>query len=296
MKKIVIFSQNRDFFGAQIVHIPLIKELKNKYPNSHISIFSKNKITYLLKSLALVDEVIIEENKLITFYKYLKINPSITINLRKNSSFINFFISFFNFKTKIGFETFLSKKFFTVTKKHDSTIYRAQNYLNLINGHLKHKTLIIEKEITIIPGAGGDFKIWSLKNYIELATQIKKKYPQYELSFILGEKEKAFKKELLKHNFTIHYNLEINKLFKVIESSKITIANDCGPSHIAQISNNHYIILYSDEFEDATTITKEWYNNKEGSYALISSPKQHINSLLVTNVFEKVEIILDNHE
>lgn len=296
MKKIVIFSQNRDFFGAQIVHIPLIKELKNKYPNSHISIFSKNKITYLLKSLALVDEVIIEENKLITFYKYLKINPSITINLRKNSSFINFFISFFNFKTKIGFETFLSKKFFTVTKKHDSTIYRAQNYLNLINGHLKPKTLIIEKEITIIPGAGGDFKIWSLKNYIELATQIKKKYPQYELSFILGEKEKAFKKELLKHNFTIHYNLEINKLFKVIESSKITIANDCGPSHIAQISNKHYIILYSDEFEDATTITQEWYNNKEGSYALISSPKQHINSLLVTNVFEKVEIILDNHE
>ena len=296
MKKIVIFSQNRDFFGAQIVHIPLIKELKNKYPNSHISIFSKNKITYLLKSLALVDEVIIEENKLITFYKYLKINPSITINLRKNSSFINFFISFFNFKTKIGFETFLSKKFFTVTKKHDSTIYRAQNYLNLINGHLKPKTIITEKEIAIIPGAGGDFKIWSLKNYIELATQIKKKYPQYELSFILGEKEKAFKKELLKHNFTIHYNLEINKLFKVIESSKITIANDCGPSHIAQISNNHYIILYSDEFEDATTITKEWYNNKEGSYALISSPKQHINSLLVTNVFEKVEIILDNHE
>jgi len=294
MKRIVIFSQNRNFFGAQIVHIPLIQALKKKYPNSEIYVFSKNKITQILKSLNLVDEVILEKNKLVTFQKYLNLRPSLTINLRKNSSFINFFISFFNRHTKIGFETFLTKYFFTSTIKHNPNIYRAKNYLNLIDTSLNPKKLIAKKQISIIPGAGGDFKIWDLNNYIQLADKIRNQYPQYTICFIIGEKEKSFKEKILRHNFIVHYDLEINQLFHVIKNSTLTIANDCGPSHIAQISNTHYIILYSDELEDATTIIKEWYNNQQGSYAVTSLPKKHINSLKVKTVFEKAQNILNN--
>jgi len=296
MEKIIIFLQNRDFFGAQVVHIPLIQELKRKYPNSRITIFSKHKISLILKQCNLVNEVILETSKINTLVTYLRINPTITINLRKRSSFINIFISLLNFNKKIGFSTPFTKLFFTSVKKHNPKIYRAKNYLNLIESPLVPPILKISKRISIIPGAGGDFKIWNLKKYLTLAKALKEKYPQYEIGFVIGEKERGFKEAIQENKlFKLYFNLEINQLFDIIQTSQLIIANDCGPSHIAQISNTHYIILYSDEQNSAIETQNEWYNYKEGSSVLTSAPQKHINTLSVQDVFKEAETILDKY-
>ncbi len=293
MKKVVLYLQNRDFFGAQINHIPLLKELRDRYPDSKIYIFSKHKISAILKSLNLADEIVFEKSKIDTFLKYLKINPSVTINLRKKSSFINLYISLLNFNTKIGFETPLTKRFFTSVKKHNPNIYRAKNYLNLFDSKLDAYKTNSVKRVTIIPGAGGEFKIWDIENYILLADRLKKRYSDYEISFILGEKEKNFKDKLSNKNFKIYYNLEINQLFKTISESELTIANDCGPSHIAQISNNSHIILYSDEKNDANTVIREWFNDKKNSHFLIGEKNKSINTIKVDEVFNLAKNVLD---
>lgn len=53
--------QNREFFGAQIVHIPLIKALKAQYPKHHITLFTKHTVSKVLSYL--VDEIVIEQSK-----------------------------------------------------------------------------------------------------------------------------------------------------------------------------------------------------------------------------------------
>jgi len=293
MKNLVLFLQNRDFFGAQINHIPLLLELKKRYPKHKIIIFSKHQVSTILKSLNLVDDIVFETSKLTTMKKYLAFKPDVTINLRKKSSLINFYISMFNYNTKIGFKTPLTKIFFTQTKEHNPTIYRAKNYLNLLNRDFDTIKTDTEKRVTIIAGAGRDFKIWDIKNFITLAEKLKKRYTKYEICFVLGEKELELKKEVEKTEFPIYYNLEINQLFKLISTSKLTIANDCGPSHIAQISSNNNIILYSDELNDANIVIKEWFNPKKNSHFIIGEKNRSINSITIDTLFNTAIEVLE---
>ena len=287
--------QNRDFFGAQVIHIPLIMELKQQYPNSSITLFAKYDIAKVLDGLNIVDEIIIETGKFDTFLKYMSINPDVTVNLRKKSSFVNLFISFFNFKTKIGYETPLTKLFFTKTVLHNSNIYRAKNYMKLFDKEMSYPSLESKKRISLIPGAGGDFKMWSLKNYISLAKQLQNSYKDYEVCFILGNKEADFANEI-PNDFRIYLNLDIKSLFEIIQSSRLVVANDCGPSHIAQISDINTLILYSDEFNDANDIKKEWFNDKISSYSIVGKSKKSIDSISVQEVLDLTNKILQKQK
>ena len=289
--KIVIFMQNRDFFGAQIIHIPLVLELKKQYPNSKIILFAKYGVAKILNGLNIVDKIIIEKTKFDTFKKYISINPDVTINLRKKSLFINMLISFFNFKTKIGFETGLTKLFFTKTSVYNSSLYRGHNYMKPFDRTMELLPTNTKKRISILPGAGGDFKMWNINNYISLAKQLKEIYVDYEICFVLGNKEASFSNDIPKE-FKIYLNLEIKSLFEVIQESMLVIANDCGPSHIAQISDINTLILYSDEMNDANKVKKEWFNDKSNSYCIIGKSNKHIDSINVEEVFNLADKIL----
>jgi len=292
MKSIVIFLQNRNFFGAQIVHLPLIKALKVKYPDYQIILFSKYPIAKVLEPF--VNEVFIETSRWKSFQKYRSMNPNISINLRKRSWLINGYITLFNTHKKIGFCSWLTKRFFDQCTQHDTQIYRAQNYLNLI-----HESLIYEEHkkhtrIAIIPGAGEQFKTYPIAKFIELATKLKKRYPENEIVFILGKNEKHMQ-ENIGSKFKIYYELDALALFEVIQNSKLIIANDCGPSHIAQISNSANIILYSNEKQNAHSVIKEWFNPKENAKYLLSDQGKKIDSIEVKSIFNTTTKLLDQY-
>lgn len=291
MKTIVIFMQNRNFFGAQIVHFPLISKLKKKYPDSRIILFSKYNIANILGSFKEVDEVVVETSRLETIKKYLSLKADITISLRKQSFFTYFLMSFLNFKTTIGYRTLIMKFFLTRTVMYDVKIYRANNYLRLLG--FKEECLKVSKKrksFVLIPGAGKDFKMWSVKNYIDLAKKLGDLYPNYSVDFIIGEKEKAMM-EFIPSHFNIHFNVSIHSLFDSIQKSSFVVANDCGPSHIAQIADTKNIILFSDEKGTAKSVVTEWFNDKKNGYYLFGDEHQSINTIKV----DKVLSLINNH-
>jgi len=286
--------QNRNFFGAQIVHFPLISKLKQKYPDSKIILFSKYNIANILASFTEVDEVIIETNRLNTLKKYLSLKADITISLRKQSFFTYFLMSFLNFKTTIGYKTPLMKFFLTNTVIYEFEIYRANNYLRLLG--FKEECLKVSQErksFVLIPGAGQDFKMWDIEKYVALAKKLLNQYPSYSIDFIIGEKEKLMMK-FIPSNFNIHFNVSIHSLFEIIQNSSFVVANDCGPSHIAQIADTKNIILFSDERGSANTVITEWFNDKENGYYLFGDKNQSINTIKVDNVLSVINEHLKN--
>lgn len=291
MQKIVVFMHNRNFFGAQIVHIPLLKKLKEKYPDSHITLFSKSQISHILIELGVADTLITETKKIKTLLEYIKQNAFLSINLRKNSFFTSFIISLFNFNRKIGFHNTFSNLFFTKTAYYDDTIYRAQNYLNLIGEKLTYEPVTKNKEIIIIPGAGGKFKEWSINNYIKLAILIKEKYPLFTLHFILGKNEQHLL-DKIPDGFSILYDLDVKKLYDVIIHSSLVIANDCGPSHIAQINDVKTLILVSDEYNNAQKVVKEWVNKP----FIIGKKQENIQSITLEDVWNRVYFLLQKSQ
>ena len=291
MTKIVIFMQNRNFFGAQIVHIPFLKLLRKKFPESKITLFSKVSMSQLLVDLGFADELIIEKSKKNTLQKYIDIKPDISINLRKQSLFINALLSFCTFKKKYGYTTFVTKLFFTHTIPYDTKVYRAQNYLNLFNEELNYEPTAFSQDILIIPGAGDAYKVWNLESYIEVASYLQKSYPLCKVIFVLGEKEKDFLPQL-EGRFEIYFNLEITTLYTKISQAFFVLANDCGPSHIAQINGVKNLILFSDAFGSAHETIKEWFNPSPIKKYLIGKPHESINSIKVQDVNETIESLI----
>lgn len=291
MKKIAVFMQNRDFFGAQIVHIPLLKKLRQKYPQARITLFSKSPISRILIELGLADTLVIETTKLKTALHYIKQNASLSINLRKNSLFTAALISLFNLNKKIGFSNTLSNIFFTKTVRYDDTIYRARNYLNLLDEKLEYEPLAEQNDVIIIPGAGKSFKEWGIDNYVEAARFIKDAYPHIAVRFVLGKKEQGFIEQIPKE-FSVLYDLEIKKLYDTLSRSSLVIANDCGPSHIAQINGTKTLILLSDEYGDAQKVAKEWVNTGEHKLCLIGEAQKSIRTISLGEVKKSVQTLL----
>ena len=291
INNIVIFLQNRNFFGTQVTHIPFLCEVKYLYPQARITIITKHKVSSILKELSYCDNIIFENNKKELIQEYRKINPEITYNLRNKSLSTQMIMTLFNRKTKIGYSTNFTKIFFSKTFESNTSIYRSLNYLRLIDKKFNPVNIKKRDVVSILPGAGGKFKIWNLENYIKVAKFIESHYP-LKVEFILGNEEKNMLEEL-KENFIVHFHTDITTLETNIYSSKLVIGNDCGPSHFAQISDVKTLILYSYEKNDAKEVISEWFNLQKNKYYLIGEKEKAIDTISVENVINKIKEILE---
>jgi ADP-heptose:LPS heptosyltransferase len=290
MENIVIISQNRPFLGAQIVHLPLINFLKAKYPKSKIYFFSKSKISKALLPLGCIDHLIIERSKGHFLEEYRKINADLTINLRKQSLWHFWIVALFAKGKKVGFSSTLTKLFYDQTSHNNVSIYRANNYLSLIDEVLAHENKVGKKQVCIIPGAGQKHKIWDLNNYLKVAQKIQENYPDIEVVFLLGEKEADYKHKLTQ--FTVHINMNLEQLYHCIGQSLLVIANDCGPSHLAHIQGIDMVSLFSNERLDAQSTIDEWYHKRAGAKLIQSDAYKSINTISVNQVLDDVHHLL----
>ena len=94
-------------------------------------------------------------------------------------------------------------------------------------------------DVVMIPGGGsGPFKRWSIAHYIRLADLLKTSIGRgTQFSFVLGPDEAAeleLINSLRRPEFRIEYCRTIPELSALMLRARLIVANDCGPSHIAQ--------------------------------------------------------------
>lgn len=286
---LLIFLHSREQFGAQIVHIPLLKYLRSQYPGARIVAVSKFKAAKALSDTGYIDEVFIGKGFL--FYRKIILQEKIDIAycLQAKSHSASFAMLFSRIEHRIGFyKKFSLLDSYTPYKKG---IYRAINFFNLANKNrasyeeicyeIKNDYSSSDKNyIVLIPGAGGKEKRWPLENFIRLANDIKEKF---EPVFIVGPDDIAELSELQKHNFKIINSPAIGVLFQVIAKSKLVISADCGPSHIAHIMRKNQIVLYG-------TTLDEWFDYRSNSIAIESS--NGVQNITVNEVKIAIQKIL----
>ena len=87
-------------------------------------------------------------------------------------------------------------------------------------------------------------------------------------------------------------NETIRLILQVVQLCKLTIANDCGPSHLAQMCGGNYIGVWGWGNQDPKERIAEWTNKSEKSFAILADKNQDIKTLKPEKVFEKaMEII-----
>ncbi|UYV19130.1 hypothetical protein K1Y77_00065 [Halomonas qaidamensis] len=265
VKCIAIFLHNRPFFGAYVVHIPFLVAVKERYPNATLVGVSKNSGADFLVEAGFINALEVIDgfgtDSLSRKYKF-----DIGFNLRPSSVGTSLQMLKLRIPYRIGFKKFGA--LYTYSVPLDVTNYRADLFLSLlgvtstldITPYLKNdieSAGVLNNRIVLAPGAGGGEKKWPLTNYIQLARKISELRSE-EIAFLTGPKEEKEKEILEKEGFFVIHSPDVNALFSLINSCKIFISNDCGPSHVAHILGANQVVIFK-------KYLSEWFLERDNS-------------------------------
>lgn len=320
MKNIVIFIPAKPFYGATVLLIPFFQNLKAQHPNTTITVFTTTSIINVLSSLQFFNKIVVykKSNFLKIFFLLRSLKPELIINFRSNSDFLNSLCLFSFHSKKIGYDSNALLKFIYHYKpKRNKQDYRLHDFLRLLENplfqpHFSYQNiknlrdLAYEKELTtnskiqicLMPGGGeGEHKRWGIQNFCALANRLLDKNKNLFFHFVVGHQEQkeleTIKENLNANSYLIHMNQEITKILSIVNSSKLTISNDCGPGHLAQMCEGYYIGLWGWRNQNPLERIAEWTLKTEKSFPILAKENEDIKTIPPEMVSHKVLEILN---
>jgi ADP-heptose:LPS heptosyltransferase len=312
--KSVVFLQKRDFFGNRLIHLPLLYALKRAYADNEVIVFSPYESGGFFKDMGLASEVHVYSYGLIRMVRRLKmLKPDWIISLRPRSEWLCFAIGLSGAKARLGYNTTLTRLLFTDTVKCDYSIYRALNFLRileLIGISAKTETFFWElvkqgmvdlpeghDYFCLIPGGGsGEFKRWGIRNFLDLCEKLKEYSENAAFIFIMGDAEKDYVEKIqsasIAKDSLILQDESMANIARAISSSKVTIANDTGPAQIAQMMKVPYVGIFSNHDGKAHNRIAEWFYKREDALAVTTEKFKDIKEIPVERIESAVRQLL----
>ncbi|HNX90300.1 MAG TPA: lipopolysaccharide heptosyltransferase II [Candidatus Omnitrophota bacterium] len=278
-KKILIFELN--WMGDILFSEPLIRAIKETYPESYITCAMVPRYVDLLANNPWVDEI---------------------IELSDNRSFLSFFekIGFLNVIRKKHFDTciflkpsrtkvimamlsgikdrigFISSKrtFFTRVVMADDSCHRVEQILSLAGAmdapfpRSHHYEYFVTDEdmkkmevtlassgykggdiIVLNPGGNWGAKRWPQKYFAELAEMLIKKYPGAEIVISGAKKDIGLAGAILKDTgcarcMSLAGKTHIKELAALFKKAKLVISSDSGPMHLASAVGSPTLAIF----------------------------------------------------
>ncbi len=307
---IIVFLRSQSRYGDQIVSFPTLYQLKTWWPEARLRVVAKDKVGHYYATLPWS----VEFEQVTSFWDYLKAVPGaecITVNLHHSSERYGVVNLLRRPKMRMGFTNGRFTDFIW-THAYQKTV---QEYISLANLNILSKVGQIDAELTVrrcfeeiaapalghiqpaeivfIPGGGaGNFKRWSWRHYVSLADLLKKKFGDIAIfTFVLGPDEELERANLIALNrkdFRIESRRTIAELSQLMLNARLVVANDCGPSHIAQGVCVPYVGIFNEP-------NPEWFWKR--SYSIDVVPTQgttDINSITPEQALHACMVVLTN--
>jgi len=118
-------------------------------------------------------------------------------------------------------------------------------------------------QIVLMPGGGaGDYKRWPIEHYVALADLLKSTLvPQASFCFVMGPDEAEqyrWLQSLKRSDFVYLMTRPLAEIAQAVMGAKLVVANDCGPSHLAQFAGVPYVGVFHES-------NREWFWARETS-------------------------------
>lgn len=112
-------------------------------------------------------------------------------------------------------------------------------------------------QIVLMPGGGaGEYKRWPIEQYVALADLLKATLvPQATFCFVMGPDEAEqhhWLQSLGRSDFVYLMTRPLSEIAKAVMGAKLVVANDCGPSHLAQFAGVPYVGVFHES-------NREWF-------------------------------------
>ncbi|MBI2672921.1 glycosyltransferase family 9 protein [Candidatus Woesearchaeota archaeon] len=254
--------------GDLIVATPVIRTLKENYPNSEIDVLVLPSMTDVISGNKNISEIISYDNNLIS--KLKQKDYDLGIILHPGSFKIS--LALFNGKVKyrigcVKAGTFYGKGFFLNKKIRPNTKiqHKVEDNLDVIRSIVK--TIIKKPEIftdklvknknyvVIHPGAKFITHNWISERFAEVADYIANKYKK-TIVFTGSKKDDALIKNiqgLMKNKSINSVGTTIKQFFAIIKNADLVLSVDTGAMHVAATFNKPVIALFGAGIPDV------WY-------------------------------------
>ncbi|PWF23114.1 glycosyltransferase family 9 protein [Corticimicrobacter populi] len=314
MKKAALLLRNREFYGANIVSLPVIYALKRHAEVDHLTVFASRGLQSFYGSIVWIDNYSEERSLLRTYLQvpmdvdvYYSMRPgmdgasligmlrraSLSIGLGKMANPLNrlFDQCYIYTEDRYRAVSYLLPVIDALKLPMSPDFYMREAMLDMAAGRMANRS----GHVCMLPGAGaGEFKKWGVERFYELACTLHARYPGLVFDFIIGPSERS-ERQFLEAKcgqglpFRIHENLGLADNAALMSSSVLVVANDCGPSHFAQCLQRPFIGLY---FED----NPEWFFAHERSVALLPEVGSGIKSIPLEKTVQSAVSLIEKKQ
>lgn len=306
-----VFVQNYNFFGSRLMHLPLADALKRSEGGAELFLFVPYQEAWFAEQ-GVADAVFHYGPGISRMVRRLRrLRVQRVVSLRPSSLWLNLAIGLSGAPQRIGYGS-ACNALFTATVGRDRGTYRPFNYLQVLHplGIRARPDNYFRRladtpsarrphpAFCLMPGGGaGAFKRWGLVRFIELTRRLRRRYPGAAFHIVLGEQERDYQRVLETTDecadWTVLFNANVAQCASIVAASDVTIANDCGPCHIAQMMAVPYVGLFSNHDGAVAARIAEWFHPHARSLALASAPGLALQTLSIERVLAGVEQVLD---
>lgn len=292
MREIVVYVRSRDKYGDQIVSYATLYQVKRWWPEARLRVVVQHEVEAYYRQLPWVDECI-RARGISEMVRALPLGADMVICLHHTSERYALISLLRGAKIRVGYSNGrLCDWAWTHARRKD-----INEYIGLANLYLLDAFRPVQAEVTsrlcfekiaalsdvrptpadivFIPGGGdGDFKRWGVQNYVALAEILKRTLgPSARFAFVLGPAESLERRHLQALNrpeFDLIDGCAIPELAALMLRARLIVANDCGPSHIAQGVCVPYVGVFNEP-------NPEWFWDR--TYAASVSPASGVGDI-----------------
>ncbi len=290
MKQVVVFIRSMKFLGTQIVSYPLLYQIKQFWPDCHLRVVAQDEVGRHYLSLPWVDEFV-RADRLSEVYAAMRRQDDLLIVLHFASDKYGVAALLKRPRVRLGFKNHRVTDFvWTHSHPKDFSEYMGLGNLKVLASYRAFdpdeaarqcvqalaalaQTPVPSADVVLMPGGGaGDWKRWPIQQYVELADALKpalesvlpdRRAPRF--CFVLGPdeaKEYAWLQSLKRDDFSYLMTQPVFEISRAVLQARLIVANDCGPSHLAQFSGVPYVGVFHEP-------NREWFWTRDTSADVI---------------------------
>lgn len=266
MADIIVYLRSKRFFGSQIVAFPVLYQLKQCWPGHKLRVVGQDDIGDYYRALPWVDEYV-RTDGLRSNLAVLGKDAEVMVALHHTSEQYGLISLLKRPAIRMGFRNGRVGDFMwthACPKRLDE--YIGLTYMNLLRTvhdfdpaeasrrcfaeiAARAERPPVPTDVVLIPGGGhGAYKRWGVDNFLTLVDQLKTHMgPQTTFSFVLGPVEQeayAALKALNRADFQLLMSRPFPDLTSLMQGARLVVANDCGPSHLAQGTGVPYVGVF----------------------------------------------------
>lgn len=309
MSDVVVFLRSQPKFGDQIVAYPALSILKKFWSDKRVRVVSRYPVGQFYKDLPWVDEFV-QADAFTAQMRALPRRAHAALNLHHSSERYPLISLLRRPAVRMGFNNDrLCDRFWTHSHRKDINEYIGLANMRLLATHQNHdpeqtaRSAFMElaqphtetvrpADIVLIPGGGsGEFKRWHLDHYLALADLLQKHLGGAgEFTFVLGPDE-AYMQDRIdslgRADFRVEFCRPAAQLAALMREARLVVANDCGPSHIAQGLCVPYVGVFNEP-------NPEWFWARKYTRDVVpDNGTDEINSIEPARVFRACLEVLD---